>query len=69
MVKIGSILLNLNLVYKNFFSTWTSARIVVSNWKYSRLYNLTVHHEILANQGGMVGLVPSISLYPPARKV
>ena len=33
-------------------STWLSARIVVSNWKYSRLYNIRVHYKILANQGG-----------------
>ena len=29
-----------------------SATIVVSNWKYSRLYNVGVHDKILANQGG-----------------
>ena len=25
---------------------------MVSNWKYSRLYNIGVHDKILANQGG-----------------
>ena len=29
-----------------------SARIVVSNWKYSRLYKVGVHDKILENQGG-----------------
>ena len=29
-----------------------SARIAVSNWKYSRLYNVKVHDKILANEGG-----------------
>ena len=28
---------------------WVVARIVLSNWKYSRLYNVGVHEKILEN--------------------
>ena len=45
-----------------------SAKIVVSNWKYSRLYNVVVHDKILANQGGWVGLASQILFHPPLER-
>ena len=50
----------------------SAARVVVSNWKYSRLYNVGVHDKILANQGGGgwvgVGLASQISFHPPLER-
>ena len=57
------------LVYKKKFPTWVSARIVVSNWKYFHLYNMRAHYEILANQGGRVGLASQIFVSSTTKKV
>ena len=45
-----------------------SARIVVSNWKYSRLYYVGVHDKILAIKGVRVGLASHISFNLPLER-
>ena len=46
-----------------------SARIVVSNWKYSCLYNVRVHDKILANHEGVgVGLASQILFHLPLER-
>ena len=40
---------------------------MVSNWKYSRLYNVGVQYKILENQGGRVGLA-SLSFRLPLER-
>ena len=45
-----------------------SARSVVLNCKYSRLYNVRVHDKILAKKGVGIGLASQISFYPPLER-
>ena len=58
-------MVKIKLSIQEVFSTWASARTVLSNRKYSCLYNVSVDDEILSNLGIGVGLASQISFHPP----
>ena len=50
---------------KEFVSTWVSSRIMVSNMKYSNLYNIRVHDRFWKIKGVGLGIASQISFHPP----
>ena len=53
---------------QEFISTWVSARIVVSNWKYFHLNNEGYIMRFSQIKGVGVGLASQISFHPPLKR-